>query len=300
MTRLRVLELFCGIGGCAAALDGAGEIVAAVDINRKALAAYGENFPHSVHVRAIESIAAKTFSSWTADLWWMSPPCQPYTVRGQRRDTSDPRAASFLTLLDAIPQIKPRFLALENVPGFYGSDAHARLHATLERCGYVSKEIMLCPTQLGIPNRRRRYYCVASLESLNEWPDLAQTQSPVRWIDILDADAGKDLQVSSDRIAAYYGAVHIVDTDDPHAISCCFTSSYGRSITACGSYLKTQLGHRRFSPAEILRLLRFPDAFRLPKSFTPLDAWPLVGNSLSIPAVRYVLSCIPELRIANL
>ena len=42
---------------------------------------------------------------------------------------------------------------------------------------------------------------------------------------LLDADAGNDLQVSSDRIAAYYGAVHVVDAEDPDSISCCFTSS---------------------------------------------------------------------------
>jgi tRNA G37 N-methylase Trm5 len=29
----RVLELFCGIGGCAAAVDGRARVVAAVDVN---------------------------------------------------------------------------------------------------------------------------------------------------------------------------------------------------------------------------------------------------------------------------
>ena len=46
MKRLRVLELYCGIGGCAAALGDGAEIVAAVDVNRVALGVYRHNFSH--------------------------------------------------------------------------------------------------------------------------------------------------------------------------------------------------------------------------------------------------------------
>jgi DNA (cytosine-5)-methyltransferase 1 len=299
MQRLRVLELFCGIGGCAAALNGTAEIVAAIDINRKSLTVYRENFSHPIEVRAIESLRSRTLSDWNADLWWLSPPCQPYTIRGRRRDIHDPRAASLLALLEKIPQIKPRHLALENVPGFYRSAAHARLRETLERCGYSVKEILLCPTQLGIPNRRRRYYCVASRDRLHDWPELLQPRSPLRWNDVLESLDSSDLDVSNEVITAYNGAVHVVAADDPQAISCCFTSSYGRSVAASGSYLRIQQRHRRFSPAEILRLLGFPSDYRFPATFTPLDSWPLLGNSLSIPAVRYALSCIPGLALQN-
>ena len=57
--RLRVLELFCGIGGCAAALGDRAQIVAAVDINQVALSVYRQNFSSPpVHVRTIESLPA--------------------------------------------------------------------------------------------------------------------------------------------------------------------------------------------------------------------------------------------------
>jgi hypothetical protein len=46
---------------------------------------------------------------------------------------------------------------------------------------------------------------------------------------------------------------------------------------------------------EILRLLGFPPDFGLPPELSTQVAWRLVGNSLSVPAVRYVLSAIPEL-----
>jgi hypothetical protein len=62
-----------------------------------------------------------------------------------------------------------------------------------------------------------------------------------------------------------------------------------------GSYLRTPTGLRRFSPNEILRLLGFPETYSLPPDLPLQAAWHLVGNSLSVPAARHVLSAIPEL-----
>lgn len=92
--RLRVLELYCGIGGCAAAVGDRAQIVAAVDINLKALEVVAHNFPHPRVARTLESIPTNIWREWQADLWWLSPPCQPYTQRGRRRDLDDPRAVS--------------------------------------------------------------------------------------------------------------------------------------------------------------------------------------------------------------
>ena len=86
---------------------------------------------------------------------------------------------------------------------------------------------------------------------------------------------------------------------DPSAVTSCFTSAYGRSPVRAGSYLREADGRiRRFSPPEILRLLGFREMFQLPVALSYARAWPLVGNSLSVPAVRHVLACIPELSAA--
>ena len=108
-------------------------------------------------------------------------------------------------------------------------------------------------------------------------------------------EAGGDLDVRPDLLERYAAAVEIVDADDPLALTSCFTSGYGRSVVRSGSYLRTRWGARRFSPPEILRLLGFPPGFGLPVGLTVHEAWRLVGNSLSVPAVRWVLACIPEL-----
>jgi site-specific DNA-cytosine methylase len=292
---LRILELFCGIGGLAAALDGRAQVVAAVDVNTSALAVYAGNFPHPVRAGKVESLPAPELRRWDADLWWLSPPCQPFTRRGLRRDDEDPRARPFLALLERLAEVRPRYVALENVPGFRGSNVHARLRETLDRAGYAAvHERLLCPSELGVPNRRERYYLVASRERLE--PPAAPgpaARRPLR--EYLDAEADPRLCVGAELLRSYEGALDLVDAQDPSALTSCFTSAYGRSHVRSGSYLVTEDGVRRFSPREILRLLGFPASFVLPPEMPLGKAWRLAGNSLSLAPVRAALSAIPEL-----
>jgi site-specific DNA-cytosine methylase len=287
-----VLELFCGIGGCAAALDGRADVVAAVDQNRLALQAYALNFPHPTFPLAIEAVPPRVWRTWAADLWWMSPPCPPYTRRGLGRDLDDPRARSLLSVVERIGDVQPRFVALENVPGFDGSRAHERLREVLDRCGYHVRETLLCPTELGLPNLRRRFYLVAGLAPPMPWP--AREAPAVPLASVLDEAPDASLWCAPTLAARYAGSLDIVDASAPGARAACFTSAYGRSIVRSGSYLATPAGLRRFSPAEVLRLLDFPRSYQLPASWTARTAWPLVGNSVSVRAVRWVLSAVAD------
>lgn len=292
---LRVLELYCGIGGCTAALRGAAEVVAAVDINRAALSVYGHNWPHPTLTATIESLPTASLDKWSADLWWMSPPCQPFTRRGLGRDTDDPRTQSLLELIRRLESSPPTYLALENVPGFSDSRTHELLRTTLGGLGYEIREQTICPTSLGVPNRRRRFYLVAGLKPLQAQEPLPQaTENPLPLRDFLDPTPDPDLWAEPTLVDQYRPALNVVEPEDPKAVASCFTSAYGHSPVRSGSYLQTPTGLRRFSPTEILRLLGFPSSFTLPLDLSRTAAWRLVGNSLSVPAVRHVLSAIPE------
>jgi site-specific DNA-cytosine methylase len=266
-----------------------------VDIARSALHVYEQNFRHPVRAATIESLPFDQWRSWRADLWWLSPPCQPYTVRGRRRDLDDPRAASFHVVVERLQQLSPPYVAVENVPGFHGSRAHDLLARVLDEAGYRVQERLLCPTQLGLPNRRRRFYLLASRD--HALPAVAAPQ-PARSLPLqgfLREPVPDELWVAEDVIQHYRSAMHIVDAEDPSAETHCFTSAYGRSVVRSGSYLRTRAGVRRFSPHEIVRLLGFPEQYQLPEDWPARRLWPLVGNSLSVAAVRYVLRAIPEL-----
>ena len=291
--RLRCLELFAGIGGFATAVTDRAEIVAAVDINVRALGVYSHNFSHPTHVNTIESLTEKDYRQWGADLWWMSPPCQPFTSRGNRHDLTDTRTTALIRLIDQIKTVLPRYVALENVAGFCESQTHQRLRDVLVGCGYNLQEIVLCPTQLGIPNRRPRFYLIAARGHLKNWPTISGKL--IKLEHFIDTCISPALNVPQSVVEQYLTAISVVDLREPSPVCSCFTSAYGRSIIRSGSYLQTFHGLRRFAPTEILRLLGFPKSYRLPDELTLQQAWRLVGNSVSVATLRYVLAAIPEL-----
>lgn len=294
---LRALELFCGIGGAATALAGRARVALAMDTHPRAVAVYRHNFPtHAVSTTRIESVPVADLAAVGADLWWMSPPCQPYTHRGLRRDGDDPRARALHHLVDAVDEVRPRYVALENVPGFQHSDGHRALRAALDRAEYEVDERVLCPTSLGLPCRRRRFYLVAARGGLATRPPPTPTPRAVR--DLLDLEPDPTLYLDPETARRYPFALDRVDPGHREAKLACFTAAYGRSLVKSGSYMIDGPRLRRLSPAEVLRALGFPEWFHLPADLAARHAWPLVGNSLAVPAVAYALSAIPELSAA--
>ncbi|KAJ0059984.1 hypothetical protein NL108_017608, partial [Boleophthalmus pectinirostris] len=108
-------------------------------------------------------IPLEDFNKLSIDMILMSPPCQPFTRLGLKRDVVDQRTKSFLYVLDLLPRLspRPRYILLENVKGFEESCARNQLMKTLNECGYHFKEIMVSPTSVGIPNSRLRYFLMA-------------------------------------------------------------------------------------------------------------------------------------------
>ncbi len=282
---MNVLELFSGIGGLAEAASDH-RIVAAVDHDRRAQQVYAANFAHRREVKNLVSVKAPWLAAFDADLWWMSPPCAPHGVRGNREDLADPRSAAFRNLLRLLPEVRPRAVALENVPGFAGSAAHAAFREATDAAGLVHREEReICPTSLGIPGVRRRFYAVASRDPLHVGPRPVHT---VRLADLLGADR-PELAVPPDVLDRFGDAFHRVDPDDARAVAACFTRAYGTSPVYAGSYLVRGEGVRYFSPEEIARL----HGHRADWSVAGLpvrDAWKVVGNGLSVHVVRWVLS----------
>lgn len=284
----RVIELFAGLGGFSHAVNTDAEIVLAADSSAHVLEIYRANNTHPARQINLEAAHADALAKLNADMWWMSPPCQPHTVRGHQMDLDDPRSASFENTLKMIEAVRPLTLGMENVEGFQGSDAHERLLQTLQRCGYHISEHILCPTQFGVPNRRPRYYMAAHLDHM---PSL--TFNPVgRPFPTYIHDFDPTLEVTDLQFQKYGHAFVIVDHDDQDAITSCFTSAYGKSWVYSGAYLRQDGRLRRFSPREVLNLMHFRPDFTLPTSVSTRKAWKFIGNSLSIPPTRAIFEAL--------
>jgi site-specific DNA-cytosine methylase len=281
--------MFAGMGGMASAWPEA-QVMAAVDINQRAQVTYERNHRGPFWVREIESLTDDELAGLSADLWWMSPPCQPYTRRGKQRDLLDLRAKPLLRMISAINVCRPNFIALENVIGFAASQSYARLREMLDGCGYHTQCIEACPSHMGWPNRRPRFYLLASRLPLAPWKSLPMCHAtlPALLVPLTESERS-GLQFASGIADKYAAALDCVDAEDGQAVSACFASSYGKAYLKSGSYVRDAGGLRRFAPREVARLLGFPDSFQL-DHLSQRGAWKLLGNSLSLPVVRYVLS----------
>ena len=165
---LKTLEFFSGIGGWASALKKIRmdhEVLQAFDINTASNETYQANFGLKPSAKTILGLTPENMDKFGADIWVMSPPCQPFTRNNQtdNRDTNDARSEPFLHLLEILQKLKspPTYLALENVVGFESSDCCSTFLDILDKMGYVYKQYHLDPLQFGIPNSRPRYYCIA-------------------------------------------------------------------------------------------------------------------------------------------
>lgn len=218
MDRLRVIEYFSGIGGWSWALSTlceqnfmqnekklSYEIVAAYDINPIANIVYEHNSNIKPNHKSIEKLTIKQVEKLNANMWVMSPPCQPHTRNNttEKRDDKDPRSSSFIHLIDILANISnlPKYIALENVVGFEASSCCQMFIEMLIAKKYKYVQYQLTPSQFGIPNERPRYLLIASLDTDNS--RIANTSyDPTIIYDYLlecvDGDGGHESTVEGD------------------------------------------------------------------------------------------------------
>ena len=192
--------------------------------------------------------------------------CRPSQCRKQL-DTEDKRAAGLLHLCDVLPQLRrpPRALLLENVKGFEASGSRERLLQSLATVGYDTREFLLSPLDVGVPNSRLRYFMLAKLggerfaggggggeiaasipgcelhggvlRPLGEFMEAAVVADP--------APALIPLELLRKR-----GHLFNVVTAE-HRRSCCFTKNYVKFADGTGSVVQTRPTERDLPPSPL-------------------------------------------------
>jgi DNA (cytosine-5)-methyltransferase 1 len=292
MSALTAVEFFSGIGafGQSAKRHGV-DVIAAFDQSQVANYVYEVNHGLAPQARNLDTLKAGDLPP--SDIWWLSPPCQPYTVRGKRLDDQDTRARSLNNLIEILPANRPQIIMVENVISFGGSRMHARLHNQLEANDFDLQELELCPTMFGIPMRRQRKFLIGVHRysrfayQRNSIPETSHSTI----VSYLDKSHAPVLEIPVKTLEKYNQGLNIIDASDPQSTAICFTSGYGRCMRVSGSLLRMNDGTvRRFSPVEMLRLFGFSDSFIIPADISIDAAWKLVGNSVDVRAIDYLLS----------
>lgn len=286
---INAIELYCGIGGFSKACENLSiSVQKAYDQNDAAIATYNANFKHKAEKFNLEKVDANFLDSLNIDFLWLSPPCQPYTKKGAQKDLQDPRTDSFLNILNALLTCKypPLHVGLENVEGFATSKGREFLLEVLEKRGYHISETLLCPTELGIPNRRMRYYLCASQKLLKPIHKSTYDFSLGTFL----CEPKEPTFVKEDILEKFRDGFRIIDCKDEEAYTTCFTSSYSKSWMHSGAYLKQNDKIRLFEPNEIASLMGFGEHFIFPQNLSKRQCYKLIGNSLSVYALKDILS----------
>jgi len=297
---VRTIEFFAGIGGLSAACPWL-DMVASIDIDRDAKRVFEKNFSTPYFLRELESIRSEWLARFQASLWWLSPPCTPYSRRGHQRDMDDPRSRSLQHLVECAAQVQPNTILIENVVGFDQSRMFEAIHQRWVNVGYEVVHAIHCPSRMGWPNTRPRVYVMSSKDPalVARWRedmsrnDACGTDDVPALKDLLEAAIDRSsrpyLWLDETIANQYEKAIDTVEPSEASAVSACFASSYGKVVARAGSYLRMEQGYRRFTPREVASLLGFPSLFQFPEELSPRRLWHLLGNSLSLPAVRHCM-----------
>lgn len=299
--RFRAVEFFSGIGAFAQAVkllehnrdcDCVVEVIAAFDQNSEANRTYAHNFGKAPCARNLDSIKWQQIPD--ANIWWLSPPCTPFSRRGNRLDLADPRSAALVNVLSILAVRLPSIIFVENVCGFAGSNAEEKLLALFDTNGYRWSRTELCPTLLGVPSRRPRLFYAASRTPVIDPPVIEQASIARKFTalaDFLDSDPQADLILEHELQERYERGLDIIeDVNDSDASTICFTSGYARSMKVGGSFIRMAGGRiRRFSPEEIIRVLGFPESFRFAEGTSLETGWRLAGNSVDVRCIQLLL-----------
>ena len=162
---MNVLDLFCGCGGLSYGFEKAGyNILLGIDNDLKALETFELNHKGSKSICGdITSITYEKdikpiIGSQKIDVIIGGPPCQGMSLSGPRK-LDDPRNSLYLSYIRLVNEIKPKAFVIENVPGLVGLFNGQIKDSIIEKfteMGYNIKYQILCASDFGVPQNRRR------------------------------------------------------------------------------------------------------------------------------------------------
>lgn len=339
---ITAVDLFAGCGGltlgaweAARAVGAELRPLLAIDVNPDALAVYGKNFPGAeLCGDAVEALIDGELGDRATlaerrleaklgaiDLLLAGPPCQGHSDLNNHTRRNDPKNTLYLRAARFAEVFRPRHVIIENVPGVV-HDKNNVVGATwraLEGFGYAVDGRVLVASELGVAQRRRRYFTVATLGSFAGLDAIIQRhrqdERPMLWAcsDLEDRppestfDSSASHSTENRRRIAYLFDNGCFDLPDAERPDChrlkphSYKAIYGRmypdrpapTITAgFGSTGQGRFVHptrpRTLTPHEAARVQFFPDFFDFGE-MTRGSYQRMIGNAVP-PKMAYAVA----------
>lgn len=169
--KLRLIDLFAGIGGIRRGLEQAAKeigiettCVFTSEIKPAAIKVLHDNHPLETISGDITKIDSKKIPDF--DILCAGFPCQAFSAAGKRQGFADTRGTLFFEVERILRDKKPQGFILENVEGLVNHDGGKTLQVITERLTALNYRFdykVLNSKFFGVPQERKRIYIVGSL-----------------------------------------------------------------------------------------------------------------------------------------
>jgi DNA (cytosine-5)-methyltransferase 1 len=160
----KIVDLFAGCGGLSLGFQNAGfETIGAFEHWGLAADCYELNFKHPVFREDLSDTetAIKKIKTLQPEIIIGGPPCQDFSQAGKRVENE--RAGLTESFAIITTNIRPQWFVMENVDRAQRSAAYARARAMFKDAGYGLTETVLDASMCGVPQKRKRFFCIGSL-----------------------------------------------------------------------------------------------------------------------------------------
>ena len=163
MNKLKLLDLFSGIGGFSLGLESTGyfETIGFVEKDKFCHEVLKKNFPNITIESEVRNVKGDRYA---AEIITGGFPCQPFSVAGKRRGTDDDRYLWDETIR-IIKETKPRWFIGENVEGIINIQDGMVLRQVqddLEKEGFEVQCLVIPASSIGAWHQRKRVWIVAN------------------------------------------------------------------------------------------------------------------------------------------
>jgi DNA (cytosine-5)-methyltransferase 1 len=195
--KMRVLDLFSGIGGFSLGLERAGfETVAFCEIDKKAQQVLRKHWPHVPIFDDISKLSAEALHDRgiTVDVICGGFPCQDISLAGKGAGIEGERSGLWSEFARLIGELRPRYAIVENVTALL-SRGLDRVLGDLAEIGYDAEWHCIPASAVGLPHSRDRVWIIAYPQRdgricldksfKNQRPKVNLPSSVTRWADTI-------------------------------------------------------------------------------------------------------------------
>lgn len=215
MNKLRVLELFGGIGACSKALEKLGidyEIVDYVEIDKYAVKSF-----NAIHNTNFEP---QDICDWDkdieVDLIMHGSPCQDFSLAGKQAggdEGSGTRSSLMYETIRIVEKLKPKYVIWENVKNVISKKHIHNFNNYITRMselGYTSYYQVLNAKDYGIPQNRERVFTISIRKDINKLFTFPPKQElKLKLKDMLEDEVDEKYYLSDEQISRIKTSTYI-------------------------------------------------------------------------------------------